>query len=463
MKLRRVLVANRGEIAVRIVRACREEGIDVVVAASDADTDSLAARLATDVVHIGEPAPARSYLRVEQIVAAALLTGCDAVHPGYGFLSERPALAEACRTHGLVFVGPSADTIRRGGDKVEARRIARSIGVPTGSGSDAVRDVDDARTVAAAVGYPVLLKAAAGGGGRGMVRVDTPGELAERFAVASSEAEAAFGDGRMYVERYVERARHVEVQLLGDHHGEVIHLGDRDCSTQRRFQKLIEEAPAAVLGDDLRQRIADAAVALGRELGYVGAGTVEFLVDLDRQEFSFLEINTRVQVEHPVTEMVTGVDIVRAQLRIAVGEPVGLHQDEVTVRGHAIECRINAESAVDGFLPSPGTISRWEPPTDPWVRIDSHGFEGYTIPPYYDSLLAKLIVTGTDRAEAVERSIDALGRFGIGGVSTTGDLIGAVLDDDDFRRDAVTTRWLETTFLPTWSPVARYPVTTTPA
>jgi acetyl-CoA carboxylase biotin carboxylase subunit len=296
-----------------------------------------------------------------------------------------------------------------------------------------------------------------------MVRVDTPGELAERFAVASSEAEAAFGDGRMYVERYVERARHVEVQLLGDHHGNVIHLGDRDCSTQRRFQKLIEEAPAAVLGDDLRQRIADAAVALGRELGYVGAGTVEFLVDLDRQEFSFLEINTRVQVEHPVTEMVTGVDIVRAQLRIAVGEPVGLHQNEVTVRGHAIECRVNAESAVDGFLPSPGTITRWEPPTDPWVRIDSHGFEGYTIPPYYDSLLAKLIVTGADRAEAVDRSIDALGRFGIGGVNTTSDLIGAVLDHDDFRRDAVTTRWLETTFLPTWSPVDRYPITTASA
>ena len=325
------------------------------MAVSEADKDSLAARLATDVVHIGPASPAQSYLRVEQIVAGALLTDCDAVHPGYGFLSERAELAEACAANGLIFVGPTGDTIRRGGDKIEARRVARAAGVPTGAGSDAVSGADAALTVADDVGYPILLKAAAGGGGRGMVRVDSArSSWQRRFGTASSEAEAAFGDGRMYVERYVENARHVEVQLLGDHHGRIVHLGDRDCSTQRRFQKLVEEAPAAVLSADLRQRIADAAVAIGHELDYRGAGTVEFLVDLDRDEFSFLEINTRVQVEHPVTEMVTGVDIVREQLRIAAGEPLSFDQDDVAISGHAIECRINAESVADGFLPSPG-------------------------------------------------------------------------------------------------------------
>jgi acetyl-CoA carboxylase biotin carboxylase subunit len=446
--LRRVLVANRGEIAVRIVRACRAEGIEVVVAVSDADQDSLAARLATDVVHIGGPSPAQSYLRVEQVVAGALLTGCDAVHPGYGFLSERPELAAACAAHGLVFVGPPAETIRRGGDKVEARRIARDAGVPTGAGSDAVSSADAALAVAGEVGYPVLLKAAAGGGGRGMVRVDSADELVARFGVASSEAEAAFGDGRMYLERFVEHARHVEVQLLGDHHGALIHLGDRDCSTQRRFQKLVEEAPSAALSPDLRARLADAALALGRALDYRGAGTVEFLVDVDRGDFAFLEINTRVQVEHPVTEMVTGVDIVRAQLRIAGGEPLGVAQGDVTVRGHAIECRINAESVERGFLPSPGSITRWEPPSGDDVRVDSHCFTGYTVPPYYDSLLAKLVVAGTDRSDAIDRALRALDELTIEGVDTTVALHRAVLAHPDFRDDAITTRWLETTFLP---------------
>ena len=443
-----MLVANRGEIAVRIVRACRAEGVDAIVAVSQADQDSLAARLATDVVHIGPPSPSQSYLRVEQIVAGALLTGCDAVHPGYGFLSERATLAEACDEHGLVFIGPSADTIRRGGDKVEARRIARAAGVPTGAGSDAVSGAAEALAIAAEVGYPVLLKAAAGGGGRGMVRVDDPDELMTRFATASNEAQAAFGDGRMYVERYVENARHVEVQLLGDRHGTIVHLGDRDCSTQRRFQKLVEEAPAGSLSTDVRERIAAAAVALGRELGYEGAGTVEFLVDRDRDDFSFLEINTRVQVEHPVTEMVTGVDIVRSQLRIAAGEPLGFDQGDVGVSGHTIECRINAESVADGFLPSPGTITHWRPPTADHVRVDSHGFAGYAIPPYYDSLLAKLVVTGVDRAQAIDRSLAALADFEIEGVATTRDLHRAVLAHPDFGNDTINTRWLETTLLP---------------
>ncbi len=454
-----MLVANRGEIGVRIVRACRAEGIEAIVAVSEADRDSLAAQLANDVVQIGPASPTLSYLRIEQIVAGALLTGCDAVHPGYGFLSERAELAEACVAHGLIFVGPSADTIRRGGDKVEARRVARAAGVPTGAGSDAVSGADAALAVAAELGYPILLKAAAGGGGRGMVRVDSPGELATMFGTASGEAAAAFGDGRMYVERYVENARHVEVQLLGDHHGGIVHLGDRDCSTQRRFQKLVEEAPATVLSADLRQRLADAAVALGRHLDYRGAGTVEFLVDLDRSEFSFLEINTRLQVEHPVTETVTGIDIVREQLRLAAGEPLSFGQDELAIRGHAIECRINAESVADGFLPSPGTITGWDPPTGDHVRVDSHAFVGYEIPPYYDSLIAKLIVAGADRAEAIQASLKALDEFVIEGVETTRELHQAVLSHADFRNDAINTRWLETTLLPAVSstPTAKEP------
>jgi acetyl-CoA carboxylase biotin carboxylase subunit len=446
--LRRVLVANRGEIAVRIVRACRDEGISPVVAVSQADESSLAAQLADDVVHIGESSPARSYLRVEQIVVGALLAGCDAIHPGYGFLSERPELAEACVGHGLVFVGPTADTIRRGGDKIEARRIARSAGVPTGAGSDAVADVRGALAIADEVGYPVLLKAAAGGGGRGMQRVDAPGLLAAGFAKASREAQAAFGDGRIYVERFVEHARHVEVQLLADEHGHVVHLGDRDCSTQRRYQKLIEEAPAAALSPDLHRRLADAAVALGRELAYRGAGTVEFLVDLDRDEFSFLEVNTRVQVEHPVTEMVTGIDIVRAQLRVAAGEPLGFDQSDVSIEGHAIECRVNAESVAHDFAPSPGTVTRWETPVGAGVRVDTHVFSGYDVPPFYDSLLAKLVVVGVDRDDAIDRSRRALEEFRIEGVDTTVDLHRAVLDHPDFAGDRITTRWLESTFLP---------------
>jgi acetyl-CoA carboxylase biotin carboxylase subunit len=447
-RIRRLLVANRGEIAVRIVGACRDEGIEAIVAVSDADTDSLAARMATDVVHIGPPSPARSYLRVEQILAAALLTGCDAVHPGYGFLSERPELAEACERHGLVFVGPSVDTIRQGGDKVAARRMAMAAGVPIGAGSEAVRTVAEARAVADAVGYPVLLKAAAGGGGRGMVRIDSANELAHSYATASSEAEAAFGDGRMYVERYVENARHVEVQLLGDHHGGLVHLGDRDCSTQRRYQKLVEEAPAATVSDELRRRIADAAVALGRQLGYRSAGTVEFLVDLDRDEFAFLEVNTRLQVEHPVTEMVTGIDIVRQQLCLAAGEPLGLDQADISIEGHAIECRINAESVIDGFLPAPGTITGWRPPVGEHVRVDTHAFEGYAVPPFYDSLVAKLIVRGRDRAEAIDASLTALDEFGIEGLDTSRGLLRTVLSHDDFRTGAINTRWLEQTLLP---------------
>ena len=338
---------------------------------------------------------------------------------------------------------------------MEARRLARVAGIPTGAGSDALTGADAALAAAEGVGYPVLLKAAAGGGGRGMVRVDGSDELVALVGTASREADAAFGDGRLYVERYVEHARHVEVQLLGDEHGNIVQLGDRDCSTQRRFQKLVEEAPAAVLSADLHHRLADAAVALGRQLDYQGAGTVEFLIDLDRGEFSFLEINTRVQVEHPVTECVTGVDIVRAQLRVAAGEPLGFGQDDVVVRGHAVECRVNAESVAEGFLPSPGTITRWDPPKAEHIRVDSHAFAGYEVPPYYDSLIAKLIVTGDDRHQAIERTLDALVDFDVEGVETTLDLHRAVLSHDDFRNDAINTRWLETTLLPELFPTRK--------
>ncbi len=444
--LRRVLVANRGEIAVRIVRACRDEGVEVVVAVSDADQDSLAARLADGIVHIGPPGPTQSYLRVGQIVCAALLARCDAVHPGYGFLSEQPALAEACAANGLVFVGPSADVIRRGGDKVAARAAARRAGVPVGAGSDTVETVHAAIDIAAEIGFPVLLKAAAGGGGRGMVRVDDSAELATRFAVASSEALSAFGDGRLYVERWVENARHVEVQLLADIYGNIVHLGDRDCSLQRRYQKVLEEAPAT-LPAALHHRLAEAAVALGRELDYVGAGTVEFLVDLDRDEFVFLEVNTRVQVEHPVTEMVTGVDIVREQLRIAAGSPLSLTQDDVVVSGHSIECRINAESVGSGFIPSPGRVVRWSPPDGPGIRVDTHVFTGYDVPPHYDSLLAKLIVGGTDRDDAIRNLRAALSAFEVDGVDTTIELHQRIVDHPDFQQNNVNTKWLERVLL----------------
>ncbi len=443
----RVLIANRGEIAVRIVRACHDEGLEAVVAVSDADVDSLAARLAEEVVHIGAANPTESYLRVEQIVAGALLAGCDAVHPGYGFLSERPELAESCARNGLVFVGPSADTIRRGGDKVAARQAARDAGVPLGAGSDAIPDAAAARRLADGLGYPVLLKAAAGGGGRGMVRIESADELAERFALASAEAASAFGDGRLYLEPFIERARHVEVQILGDSHGTVVQLGDRDCSVQRRFQKMVEEAPASAISDELRDRMATAAVALAHELDYVGAGTVEFLVDLERDDCSFLEINTRVQVEHPVTEMVTGVDIVREQLRIAAGHPLSFEQRNVRVDGHAIECRITAESPVSGFAPSPGRIDGWAPPAGPGVRIDTHAFDGAEIPPHYDSLIAKLIVHGRDRDEAIEVLLDALDEFEIGGIDTTIASHRTIVDHPDFRSDRVTTGWLEATLL----------------
>jgi acetyl-CoA carboxylase, biotin carboxylase subunit len=446
--LRRVLIANRGEIAVRIVRACADEGIESVVAVSEADRDSRAALVADRAVCIG-PAPATSsYLDIPRVVAAALGTGCDAIHPGYGFLSERPELPEACADNGLVFVGPTADTIRRGGDKSAARRLAASLGIAVGAGSDTIADAVTALKVADQVGYPVVLKAAAGGGGRGMVLVERPDTMEAAFEGASREAQAAFGDGRMYLERFITRARHVEVQVLADTYGTVIHLGERDCSAQRRYQKLVEEAPATAVPLDVRRTLRDSAVELARALNYVGAGTVEFVVDAETGDHAFLEVNTRVQVEHPVTEMVTGIDIVRAQLQIAGGLPLPFSQDDVRLDGHAVEVRVNAEDPFRDFAPGPGTVSRWVEPVGGGLRIDTHCFGGYRIPPHYDSLLAKVIAHGPDREEALRRLDRGLRKLVVEGVPTTVPMLLAVIDAPEFRSGTHHTRWVEQELMP---------------
>jgi acetyl-CoA carboxylase, biotin carboxylase subunit len=448
--LRRVLVANRGEIAVRVIRTCRRLGIETVLTVSEADTGSLPARLADQVIVIGAaPAPA-SYLNVEAIAGAAAAAHADAVHPGYGFLSENARLARACAAAGIVFIGPDPATLEATGDKLAAREHAVAAGLPVLPGAHVVPGA--AGQAAARIGFPVLVKAAGGGGGRGLRVVRDPAGLEHEAGVASAEAEAAFGDPRVYLERYVERGRHVEVQFLGD--GEhVIHLGDRDCSVQRRYQKLIEEAPAPGLAGDLRERLRAAAVALGEHLNYKSAGTVEFLVDADREEFYFLEVNARIQVEHPVTEAITGIDIVAEQIAIAEGTPLRLKQDDVTFAGHAVEVRLNAEDPGRGFLPSPGTVTRAVFPigtnpeiTDGAVRVDTHLQAGATVPPYYDSLLAKVIGYGTDRNQALAVLRDALGRCVIDGVTTNLDLQRALLQDAEFAAGGVDTgylaRWL---------------------
>ena len=437
----RLFIANRGEIAVRIVRACRALGVECVVGVSAADRESLAASLADRAVCIG-PAPAReSYLSVPLVVTAARGTGCDAVHPGYGFLSERPELAEACRANDLVFVGPSPEAMRAAGDKIEARRIAEQVGVPLASGSRNLDDAVEAETLAAGVGYPVLLKAAAGGGGRGMRVVQRAEEMSALFEQASAEAREAFGDGRLFLERFLENARHVEVQVLGDRHRSVVHLFERDCSLQRRHQKVVEEAPAPNLSERTRRDLLEAATAFARAIDYDSAGTVEFLVDDER--FYFLEMNTRIQVEHPVTECVTGVDLVAAQIRAAAGEPLAFAQRDVAVHGHAIECRVNVEDPDRDFLPSPGRITGWHPPEGDGIRVDSHGFAGYRVPPHYDSLLAKVIGHGADRAEAIARTSGAIERFAIGGVKTNLAFHRFVLGHPDFAAARVSTRWIE--------------------
>ncbi|UVO52008.1 acetyl-CoA carboxylase biotin carboxylase subunit [Sphingomonas sp. SUN019] len=450
MALKRLFVANRGEIALRIVRAAQALNIETVIGVSDADRDSAAARMADRAIVIGPGAAGKSYLDPRLIVHAARASGCDAVHPGYGFLSERAALPRLCAQHGLIFVGPEADTIEALGDKLSARAMARDAGVFLVPGSDKIASAADAARVADDIGYPVLLKASAGGGGRGMVIANDRAEVEAGFAKASAEAQAAFNDGTLFIERFVPRARHVEVQLMGDGHGKVLHFGERDCSVQRRYQKLVEEAPSVAMPDDLRRKLHDSAVALAASVDYRSAGTAEFLFDVDRGEIYFIEVNARIQVEHPVTEQVTGADLVGWQLRIAGGEALDLDQSAIRLSGHAIECRINAEDPARDFLPSPGTIRRWHVPTGDGIRIDTHMTEGATIPPYYDSMVAKLIVTGDTRDHAIERLEHALAAFEVEGVPTTIALHRAIVAHPDFRENRIHTRWLEQVLLPTF-------------
>ena len=440
---RKVLIANRGEIALRIIRACRELGIRTVAVYSEADRDSLHVRFADEDVCIG-PAPARdSYLNIPRIIAAAEITGADAIHPGYGFLAENAEFAEICEHSNIVFIGPTAEQIRLMGDKAVARRTMAEQGVPTVPGSDGtISDVDEAARIAEEIGFPVLIKAAAGGGGKGMRVAPDRETFAKQFLNAQREAEAAFGDPSVYLEKYLVRPRHIEIQLLGDSFGRVVHLGERECSIQRRHQKLIEEAPSPVMTPELRERMGEAAVRGAQAIGYRSAGTIEFLVDEDGN-FYFMEMNTRIQVEHPVTEMVTGIDLIKEQIRVAAGEPMSVPEGPVELRGHAIECRINAEDPSRNFAPSPGKIEIFHPPGGPGVRLDSHVYAGYHVPAHYDSLLAKLIVHANTRQEAITRMKLALESFIIEGVHTTIPFLIELLDDPDFVAGNIDTKFLE--------------------
>ncbi len=439
---KKVLIANRGEIALRVIRACRELGIQTVAVYSEADRESLHVRFADDDVCIG-PAPAReSYLKIPRIIAAAEITGADAIHPGYGFLAENAEFAETCAASNIAFIGPTAEQIRVMGDKAAARKAMSAVGVPIVPGTPGpVEDVDAALGLAGEIGFPVIIKAAAGGGGKGMRVANDPDDFARAFQLARSEALSAFGSGDVYVEKYLARPRHIEFQIMGDKHGHVIHLGERDCSVQRRHQKLIEEAPSPAVGPELRLAMGDAAVRGAKAIDYVGAGTIEMLLDTDGS-FYFMEMNTRIQVEHPVTEMLTGVDLVKEQIRVAAGEPLSI-TEMPPLRGHVIECRVNAEDPARNFQPSPGRIEVFHPPGGPGVRLDTHVYAGYTVPPYYDSLLAKLICQGGTRSEALKRMQIALDSFIVEGVTTTIPFLARVMQNPRFQAGQVDTKFLE--------------------
>jgi len=439
----RVLIANRGEIALRILRACRTLGIGAVLAYSEADRDSLAAQLADEAICIGPADARRSYLSASALISAAIVTGCDAIHPGYGFLSEDAGFAEAVAAHGLAFVGPSAEVLERFASKEGTRRLLAAHGLPTIPGSDGLlRDDEHALAEAERIGYPVLVKPSAGGGGKGMRMVRTPRELQAALRVCRSEARAAFGDDSLYLERWLEENRHVEVQVVVDRYGHGVHLGERDCSVQRRHQKLIEEAPTPALPEAARAELAERAIRAVVAAGYENLGTLEFLVDRD-QGFYFIEINCRIQVEHPVTELLTGIDMVATQLRIAAGEPLGFSQADVDFRGHAIEFRINAEDVAHDFRPQAGTVERFWAPGGPGVRLDSHLYAGYEVPPYYDSLLGKLIVWGPDRPSAIARGRAALDELVVDGIITNRAFHRAVLDNPAFVEGRVTTSLID--------------------
>ncbi len=440
---KKVLIANRGEIALRVIRACRELGLETVAVYSEADRESLHVRFADDDVCIGPPPSRQSYLKIPNIIAAAEITGADAIHPGYGFLAENAEFADICKASNIVFIGPTGDQIRQMGDKATARRLAAEAGVPTVPGSPGtIDDPDEALAFAETIGFPVIIKATAGGGGKGMRIVQEAEQFPQLFGLAQNEALAAFNNGAVYVEKYIQHPRHVEIQVVGDNFGKVVHLGERDCSVQRRHQKLIEESPSPALSAVLRDRMGQAAVALASNIGYAGAGTIEFLLDTDGS-FYFMEMNTRIQVEHPVTEMVTSFDLVKEQIRVAANEPISFQGDGRRLRGHAIECRINAEDPARNFQPCPGLITAYHPPGGPGVRVDTHVYAGYTVPPYYDSLLAKVIVHGNDREEALTRMGQALDSFILEGVTTTIPFLARVIRHPDFVTGDIDTRFLE--------------------
>jgi acetyl-CoA carboxylase biotin carboxylase subunit len=438
----KILVADRGEIALRVIRACKELGLPTVAIHSEADANSLHVGLADEDVCIGPPPGDQSYRNYTRILSAAEITNADAVHPGYGPLAENAEFADLCAACGITFIGPSVDAIRRMGDKAVARETMMSAGVPVSPGTGTLEDLAQARGAAEEIGYPVRIKAVAGGGGRGMRTVRTPAELERAWQMAHAEASAAFTSGSLYLEKEIEEPRHVEFQVMGDSHGNVVHMNERECSIQRRHQKLVEESPSPVLDEALRERMGGAAVAGAKAVDYLGAGTVEFLVDKHR-EFYFLEMNTRIQVEHPVTELVTGLDLVKTQIRVAAGERLGLEQADILRNGHAIECRINAEDTAHNFRPSPGAITAFHAPGGPGVRVDTHAYAGYQIPSHYDSLLAKLIVHGATRDEAIARMLRSLEEFVIEGVPTTIPFHLKAISHPDFRSGEITTEFVE--------------------
>lgn len=443
MQFSKILIANRGEIALRILRTCEEMGIATVAVHSTIDRHALHVQLADEAVCIGDPPSGKSYLNIPNIIAAALTRNATAIHPGYGFLAENAKFAEICADHQISFIGPTPEAIRAMGDKSTAKKTMQKAGVPTVPGSEGIlEDEQQARAIARKIGYPVMIKATAGGGGRGMRLVREENELSKLFQAAQGEAEAAFGNSGVYIEKFIDRPRHIEFQILADSYGNVIHLGERDCSIQRRHQKLLEEAPSAVLTAELREKMGQAAVKAAKSINYVGAGTVEFLLS-PNGEFYFMEMNTRIQVEHPVTEMITGLDLIAEQIRVAQGERLRLTQEQVILRGHAIECRINAEDPDSNFRPHPGRISGYLPPGGTGVRMDSHVYTDYEIPPYYDSLIGKLIVWGPDRPSAIRRMKRALRECAITGVPTTISFHQKILDNPTFLQGEVYTNFVE--------------------
>ncbi|MDA8233777.1 MAG: acetyl-CoA carboxylase biotin carboxylase subunit [Clostridia bacterium] len=439
----KILIANRGEIALRIIRACKELNIRTVAVYSEADQDALHVKLADEAYCIGPAPSTRSYLNIANIISTAEITGADAIHPGFGFLSENANFAEICQSHGIKFIGPSVEAIEKMGNKAVARETMIKAGVPVVPGTEGIiNSEEEAIKIADEIGYPVMIKASAGGGGRGMRIAQGKKDLLKALQTASSEAQAAFGNAEVYIEKYVEEPRHIEFQILGDEHGNVVYLGERDCSVQRRNQKLIEEAPSAALTPQLRAKMGEAAIKAAKSVNYANAGTVEFLLD-KHNNFYFIEMNTRIQVEHPVTELITGVDLVKAQIGIAAGEPLGMTQEDVKIDGWAMECRINAEDPDKNFMPSPGTITAYHQPGGMGVRIDSAVYAGYAIPPFYDSMIGKLIVWGKDREEAIQRMQRALNEFVIEGVKTTIPYHLRILDNAFFQRGEVYTNFIQ--------------------